>query len=88
MQIGHALFAALDEDIWDRLSDRLYYLPILSGRSTKIESIAALRSVLIIAAKVLKQHLDIEKGLRNIWIKLGVPESILLSVDFKLLNLL
>ena len=35
MQLGHALFAALDKDIRDRLADRLYNIPILSGLPTK-----------------------------------------------------
>ena len=36
MQPGYALFSALDKDIRDILADRLYTLPILSGRPTKI----------------------------------------------------
>ena len=32
MQLGHSFFAALDEHIQDIISDRLYTLPILSGR--------------------------------------------------------
>ena len=77
MQPGHVLFAALYQDIRDRLSDCLYTLPILSGRPDKIESIAALCSVLSESVKEIKRHLEIAKGLQNIWIKSGVPKIIL-----------
>ena len=54
MQLGHVLFSALDEDIWNRFSDRLYILPILSCHPTKIESVASLRSVRSEAFKEFK----------------------------------
>ena len=54
IQLGHAFFATLHEYIQYRLLYRLYTLPILSGWSKTIESIAALRSVRSEAVKEFK----------------------------------
>ena len=54
IQLRHTLFDALDKYIQDRLADRLYTFPILSGRPTKIESILALCSVRSEAVKEFK----------------------------------
>ena len=66
MQPGHALFAALDKDIWDRIADRLYTFPILSGRPTKKSPLQHFVQSAEMLSKSLNQHLEIAKGLRNI----------------------
>ena len=55
MQLSHAYFAALDEDIRDSLADRHYVLPMTVSGATKSDAIAALRSVRSAAVREHRQ---------------------------------